>query len=43
LIQPAIAITGVRSSWESVARNSSFERLAMSAATRAAFSRSSSA
>jgi hypothetical protein len=39
--QPTIALRGVRSSWDSVARNSSLSRLAASASSRAARSRSS--
>ena len=39
--QPTIALSGVRSSWDSVARNSSFSRLACSASSRAARSPSS--
>ena len=34
--QPTMACRGLRSSWDSVARNSSFERLARSASARAA-------
>ena len=34
-VQPRIGVSGVRSSWESVARNSSLARLAFSAAERA--------
>ena len=42
LIQPSIAVSGVLSSCESIARNSSFVRFASSASTRANFSRSKS-
>ena len=38
---PRIAVMGVRNSWETIARNSSFERLAASASERAACSRTS--
>ena len=41
-VQPRMALSGVRSSCETVARNSSLVRLAASACVRAAFSRSSS-
>ena len=34
-VQPTIAVSGVRSSWDSVDRNSSFTRLAVSACVRA--------
>ena len=34
-VQPRIGVSGVRSSWDSVARNSSLARLAFSAALRA--------
>ena len=42
-VHPSTAFSGVRSSWESVARNSSFNRLAFSASMRAADSRASKA
>ena len=40
-VQPMMAFRGVRSSWETVERNSSFIRLAFSACSRAVRSRSS--
>ena len=40
--QPSTALSGVRSSWDSVARNSSFIRLAASASSRACCSRARS-
>ena len=42
-VQPRMAFKGVRSSWETVARNSSLVRLAISACLRASLSLASSA